>query len=217
MDFIHVPHRFWDWFRENHQPYLRYLEVDAKERRQLAAIMLERLHVHCEHLSFVILEDMDDPRLVLAITAKGNPDYFEDAEVVTDYAPYEMKEWQFYNLIPPWYYYALPVAYYFNNVALIIDQIWFKPIHNPGDPSILAFTIYLKFYKKRHHKLPYLKQAVKELLYKYLGEESYALDVRYFEIAQLPGKPEKKGLQKFYELPTYIEWHKTKKLKYSEN
>ncbi len=217
MDSTHPQHRFWDWFRENHHPYLHYLEASAKEQHRLEVILLERLHVHCEHLSFEIIENMDDPRLIFAITTNGNPDYFEDAEAVVDHAPYEMEEWDFYNLIPPWGYYAAPVGYYYCNIALLIDQIWFKPIHHPGDPSILAFTIYLKFYKKRHHNLPYLRQAVKELLFKYIGEECFALDLRYFEIAQLPRRPEKKGIKELYNLNTYIDWHKTKKLKYSEN
>jgi hypothetical protein len=213
----YAEHRFWVWFKENHQPYLHYLEANAKEQRRLAAILLEKLRVHGEHLSFHIIENMDDPRLIFAVTTNGNPDYFEDAEAVSDYAPYEMEEWQFYYLVPRWDYYAFPIAYYYCNIALVIDEIWFKPIHNPGDPSILAFTIYLKFYKKRHHKLPYLRKAVQELLFKYLGEECYTLDVRYFEIAQLPNKPQNKGLKMFHNLPTYIDWHKTKKLKYSEN
>ncbi|MBK7872215.1 MAG: hypothetical protein IPJ74_16850 [Saprospiraceae bacterium] len=214
---MHDTYPFWEWFKENHQPYLLYFEVDEKERRRLSAILLEQLHQHSKHLFFEIFEDMDSPDLIFSLTTHGKAEYFEIAEDLGDFAPYYLEGWRFENLIPPWYFYAWPVAYYYNNITLEIDKVWFKPIHHPGDPSILAFTIYLKFYKKRHHNLPYLKRAVKELLFKYLGEEVFTLDVRYFDIAQLPSRPEKKGLKLIDSLPTYIDWHKTKKIKYSEN
>jgi len=217
MYFDDEPHPFWEWFKENHKAYLRYFEVNERERQRLSAILLEQLHEHSEHLFFEIIEHMDSPDLIFSLTTKGNAEYFEIAETLGDFAPHSLEGWRFESLIPSWYYYAWPVGYYYCNISLELDKIWFKPIHHPGDPSILAFTVYLKFYKKRHHNLPYLKDAVKELLFKCLGEKEFTLDVRYFEIAQLPNRPEKKGLQRLHDLPTYIDWHKTKKLKYSEN
>lgn len=218
MDFDDEPHPFWAWFEENHEAYLNYRKQSEEEQQELSARLLDRLHVYyCEHLYFEILGNPDDPDTELfIITARGNPDYFDWAEALIEEAPY-LEEWEFYSLVPPWTDYAHPIAFSYQNIYFFIETMWFKPIHHPGDPSILAFTIYLKFYNKRHHKLPYLRKAVEKLLFKYLGEECYALDLRYFEITQLPNRPDKKGLKPFYNIPVYVDWHKTKKLKYSEN
>ncbi len=218
MYFDDEAHPFWEWFKENHEAYLNYPEESEEEKQALSERLLDRLHrYYCKHLYFDILINRDTEHKIFVITAKGNPDYFEWAKALIEDAPYDMDEWQFHSLVPPWMDYACPIAFFYNNIAFFMEHTWFKAIHHPGDPSILAFTVYLKFYKKRQHKLPYLRKAMKKLLFKYLGEECYALDLRYFEIAQLPNRPEKKGLQSFYSLQCYVDWHKTKKLKYSEN
>ncbi|MBK7869545.1 MAG: hypothetical protein IPJ74_02110 [Saprospiraceae bacterium] len=218
MYFEDEPHPFWDWFKENQEAYFNYPEESEETQQALSAKLLDRLHrYYCKHLYFDILINPDTEKRMFIITAKGNPDYFEWAEALFEEAPYDMNEWRFYNLVPPWVDYAHPIAFFYYNISFVIETMWFKPIHHPGDPSILAFIIYLKFYKKRHHKLPYLRKALEELLFKYLGEKCYTFDLRYFEIAQLPTRPENKGLQSFYSLPVYVHWHKTKKIKYSEN
>lgn len=218
MEYLEKEEIFWQWFEKNEEKYHGFSRIPASpEKEALTKALLQQLHKYCDQLSFEIMYNPDfESEEYFIITAKGNVDYFRTAATLNDYAPPGLPHWVFEVFIPPANHYTMFYMLEYHGIKLNPETIWYKPILNPADPSILAITVFFKTYNK-HKDHPKLKEAIAELLYIDLGEESYTLDLRYFEMAQLPPDPVKRGLSRLYELSGYIEWHYTKKITYSEN
>lgn len=218
MESLEKEEIFWNWFEKNEKKYHFFSRMPASpEKEALTKKLLKKLHAYCDQLSFEIIYQPDLELEYFIITAKGNVDYFRAAATLNDYAPHDLlPHWIFEVFVPPAVHYTMFYTLEYHGIKLNPETIWYKPILNRADPSILAITVYFKTYNKYKDHLK-LKEAVAELLSIDLGEASYALDIHYFEMAQLPPNPAKRGLSKLYKLPEYIEWHDTKKIKYSEN
>jgi hypothetical protein len=93
-------------------------------------------------------------------------------------------------------------------VVLKPGEKWFIPLQEDDLTSIGIRVCTLNF--ELIKRFEWLRPAVYKILDTILGEKSFALDVDYVEIAQLPDNPEEEGMMQLSELRDFVAWKKAK-------
>ncbi len=195
---------FWDWFEKNNAGFLFITEVDADEQQRLLTQLLDKLHKYCDKLWFEIGGFADGTK-ELIITAEGDTAYFDKVTELIDSAPY-VEHWEFIAFNPPM---GVDFNVNFEDIELIPSEMWFLPLENPKSPYLIAIRICTdNFLQIKDNES--LEPALYKMLDIVLGEKSFALDVNYIEIDDLPENPIAEGLIQLSELPAYVDWHKNK-------
>jgi len=196
--------QFWDWFKDNNKLFLFVNQKDEKEKELLLDQFLENLHKYCDQLWFEIGGNPDEP-LDLIITAEGNIDYYDMVEKLVNAAP-KIENWNIIAFKPPM---GTEFEIKFEDVELIPNEMWFMPLENQLKPTSLGLRIGIKNYKK-FKKSKWLQATVNKVLDTVLGEKSFAFDIEYLEIVELPKKPQENGMLELQQLHNYVSWHKNK-------
>lgn len=196
---------FWNWFSENNKAYLFLNEIENEVKEELLQNLMENLHSYCDKLYFEI-GGFPGGDQELIITAEGNPDYFEHVEILIAEAP-EIPNWSFIAFIPPR---EIDFEMDYEGVVLKPAEMWFLPLENSKDPHSIGIRVCTMNYEviKDHEGL---NAAVYKSLDTILGEKSFALDIDYLDINQLPDEPEQMGMIPLSQLPGYVEWKKSKR------
>ena len=196
--------KFWDWFLKNNFRYRSLNQITDKYLKEnLLNELLEHLHDYSGHLYYEIGGFANEAQ-ELVISAEGKKEYFNEVERLIEEAP-SISSWKFTAFKQPSD--SLFVTEY---EGLVLDPklMWFEPLDNENDPSVLGLVVYLKNYTKRHKEL--FVVGVFKVLDTLLGEKSTALNIQYLDINKLPANPKKKGLIELVDLPKYISWRNKK-------
>lgn len=193
---------FWTWFEEHNKPYLFLNQVDDNTKAGLLNELLVQLQAYCAQLSFEIGGDPNSHQ-ELIITAEGNAQYFDDVNALIEAAP-KVEGWEFIAFVPPR---GDAFEFGFEDVVLKADDIWFLPLKDLAHPEIVAIKICTPYYD-RLKDYEWLRPAMYKILENILGEKSFALDLQYVDIGELPPMPSEEGLMQIAQLPKYIDWKK---------
>jgi len=195
---------FWKWFEENNNAFLFTNEGDDDVREQLLNDLLTELHKYNDKLFFQIggLPDQDQE---LIITAEGDVEQFEAVEKLIDNARL-IKNWVFIPFIQPT---EDGNTINYEGIEITRGELWFMPLQSQSQPNDIGIRICVPDYEaiKTNN---WLENAVYKMLDTVLGEKSFALDIDFIDIAELPEDPEEKGLINLSELKAFISWKKKK-------
>ena len=195
---------FWKWFEDNNHAFLFTSEVDDDAREQLLSDFLDELHKYNDKLYFQIGGSPDGDQ-ELIITAEGNAEQFESVEKLIASAP----------VIAHWIFIAFiqasndDNAINYEDVEIKRSDLWFLPLQSASNPSSIGIRICVPNYEILKAS-DWLDNAVYKMLDTVLGEKSFALDIDYLDIGELPGDPEENGMIELTELPAYLAWKKKK-------
>jgi len=193
---------FWEWFQEHHKPYLFLSELNEETKAALLNNLFAHLQAYCKYLSFEI-GGAPEGKQELIITAEGNANYFEEVNTLIEAAP-QLDEWQFIAFVPPR---GTEFEFGFEDLKLKPDDIWFLPLKDRAHPEVIAIKVCTPFYD-RLKEYEWLRPAMYKILENILGEKSFALDLQYVDIGELPALPAEEGLIQITQLPKYIDWKK---------
>jgi hypothetical protein len=209
---------FWNWFKEHEKEYHFYSRLpDSPQKTALNEALQDKVHEYCEKLYIeIIFDGYDLEKEYFVVSALCNKNYFKQAAELNKYAPHELSHWTFRAFVPPAKQFTESYAFDYGDIELKPEIMWFRQMVNSQNPWLFGLTVFFKKYNTYKND-PHLPKAVQELLSMELGEESFALDLHYLDIAQLPFDPKKKGLSKLSELSKHIDRHKKKYLTYSDN
>jgi hypothetical protein len=197
------PKHFWKWFEENNKAYLFLNVVDPETKEFLLNNILKQLHRYCDNLWFEIGGHPNDTQ-ELIITCEGDKSYFESVERLVDGAP-SMSDWSVIAFIPPR---EVDFEMKYEDVILKPSEMWFEPMENENSPETIGIKVCIRNYELVREN-EWLQPAVYKVLDTILGEKSFALDVEYVEIDQLPDEPDEEGLIELSKLPDYVRWKKS--------
>jgi hypothetical protein len=196
--------KIWNWFEENNHAFLFTNEVDDDVKEQLLEDFLTELHKYNDKLYFQIGGSPGEGQ-ELFITAEGDPEQFASVEELINNAP-EIKNWIFIafmqsseddNIIN------------YQGVEIKRSDLWFMPLQSQSNPNNIGIRICVPNYEALKTN-EWIDNAIYKMLDTVLGERSFALDIDFLDIAELPEEPEEKGLINLAELRAFITWKKKK-------
>jgi hypothetical protein len=198
---------FWNWFEQNNTKYLFLDEVEADVKEQFLNELLTELHKYSNKLYFEIGGHPDDTVLEFIVTAAGDTDYFNKVEELIAEAP-QIKDWKFIAFKP-----AMGFDFSIDYMGLKFDpeNTWFQPLEIETRPLDLGIRIYYTNFDKSREE-DFLTGTFL-LLDAGLGEKETAMEIKYLEVDQLPGDPEKEGLLHLKQLAEYIKWLKDERVR----
>jgi len=195
---------FWQWFKDHNHAFLFTNEVDDDVKEQLINDLLTELHEYNPSLYFQVggLPNEDQE---LIITAEGDFEQFESVERLIAGAPV-IENWVFIAFMQPT---EGDNTIRYDDVEISRSELWFMPLQSPSDPSSIGIKVCVPGYDDAENRNA-LDNAVYKMLDTVLGERSFAIDIDYLEIGELPEYPEEYGMIALAELPAYISWKKKK-------
>lgn len=196
---------FWNYFKNNNFVFLLTNEVSRTELKKHCSELNNYLNQYNKNLDFIIKNKTENSELI--ITANGNPYLFKEIELLVYYAP-PVERWKIIAFLQPQTNISIykqgtdkPVENY--GIALRISEIYFEPLENPQNPINLGIIVYLKNYSM-HKGNPKLREVVYAQLEYLIGEKSFANNLNFIDIDQLPSDTVEFRLFKLYKLQKYI-------------
>lgn len=143
----------------------------------------------------------------LIITANGNPYLFKEVELLVHYAP-TVERWKIIAFLQPETNISKyqqgtdkPIENY--RISLKISEMYFEPLENPNNPDNLGVRIYTKNHII-HKENPRFREAVYTHIEHLVGEKSFANNINFIDIDQLPMGNIGFRLIELYNLEAYI-------------
>ncbi len=194
--------QFWEWFVEHCRPFLFLSDMEAEKKQELLTELLTHLQWYCQQLNFEIGGEPGGKQ-ELIITAEGDTFYFDEVNILITSAP-KLDDWEFIAFIPPR---GDSFEFGFEDLTLKASDIWFVPLQDRAHPEIVAIKVCTPHYD-RLKEYKWLRPAMYKILESILGEQSFALDIQYVDIGELPPLPTEEGLMQIAQLRQYIDWKK---------
>ena len=194
---------FWNWFEENNHAFLFTNEVDNDVKEKLLEDFLNELHKYNDRLFFQI-GGMPGKDQELIITAEGDAEQFESVEKLIEQAP-SIKNWIFVPFIQPS---DEDSTIQYGTTKITRSNLWFIPLQSQSHPTDIGIRIGVPDYSSLDKKDT--DNAVFKMLDTVLGEKSFALDIDYIDIAELPQELEEKGWINLMELRAFVAWKRKK-------
>ena len=192
---------FWNWFEENNYAFLFTSEVEDDVKEKMLDDFINELHKYNERLFFQV-GGMPGKDQELIITAEGDADQFESVEKLIERAP-TIKNWTFIPFIQPT---DDDNTIKYGNTKITRSDLWFIPLQSQSNPNDIGIKIGVPDYNSLDKKDS--DNAIFKMLDTVLGEKSFALDIHYLDIAELPQELEEGGWINFMELKAFIAWKK---------
>ena len=200
---------FWNWFKERSEAFLNISGdiLDEREKDDLLNEIQDNLHNYCDQLYFEIGgQPGEDQELI--ITAEGDKEFFKQVEELVYNAP-NIDKWTIIAFKQSVDLNDDPFTSNFEDVELKPIDMWFLPMDSKSNPKSIGIRVCLPNYEEVKDS-KWMQPAVYKVLDTVLGEKSFALDVDYVDIGQLPDNPEKQGMIELKELAAFIRWKKKK-------
>ena len=166
---------FWDWFILNNEKYLNIDNCNSKQREDLLNELLQELHKYCSHLFFEFSVDSSSRQGELIITADGNSDYFEKANLLVKEAPL-FESWKIISLIPNR---GIPYTLEFEGRTLNPKKIWFLPLLNTKIPEAIGVRIGIEEYDPDDK---WLLPAINKMIDNIVGEKFAAEIIKQIQV-----------------------------------
>lgn len=203
---------FWNYFKQKNFVFLLINEIPIEEFKNYFEELVTLLHLYNKNLDIIIKNKESE----IIITAGGNPYLFKEVELLVHHAP-ATERWKIIAFLQP----EQNVAKYENRthkpfqlygINLCVSEIYFLPVLIPENPTCPGIRIYLKnfiIYKDSRK----FREAVYILLEHLIGEKSFAIDIAFIDIVQLPSNHEKiKSSRTFHAKSVSEKIKKTKRL-----
>lgn len=203
---LNAARQFWKWFEENHLPFEFLESMPQDQQTALYATAHDLLAAYCGGLDIkpTINQGPTAQSYQLVISASGNAEYFDEAKELVAMAP-TIPNWTIMALVPP-----LPpgteLRYSFNNEYMYPSDLWCQLLESPEDPDFLGLRLSLRLYDRcPPEQLEDLRVVLIQVVALTLGEESWAANIQYLDLAPLPDDPTTEdAMFPFSELPEKI-------------
>ena len=178
---------FWNYFKKNNFAFLLLKEIPAEELEKHFNKLNEYLSEYNEDLGVIIKNCKSKSELI--ITAHGNPYLFKEVELLVHYAP-TIERWKITTFLQPEkniskYEEGTDKPFQFYGISLKVSEMYFLPLENPKKPKELGICVYINNYNF-HKDNPKLREAVYIQIEHLLGEKSFANDIAFININQIP-------------------------------
>lgn len=178
---------FWNHFKKNNYAFLLLKEIPTEELEIHFNKLNEKLSEYNKDLGFIIKNGKSKSELI--ITAHGNPYLFKEVELLVHYAP-TLEHWKITAFLQPElniskYEDATDKPFQFYGISLKVSEMYFVPLENPKKPKELGVRIYINNYLF-HKDNPKLREAVYIQIEHLIGEKSFANDIAFIDITQIP-------------------------------
>ena len=178
---------FWNYFKKNNFTFLLIKEIPAEELEKHFNKLNEYLSEYNEDLGVIIINGKSKSELI--ITAHGNPYLFKEVELLVHYAP-TIERWKITPFLQPEkniskYEDRTDKPFQFYGISLKVSEMYFLPLENPKKPKELGICVYINNYNF-HKDNPKLREAVYIQIEHILGEKSFANDIAFINITQIP-------------------------------
>ncbi len=203
--------QFWNWFASHSAAYLFLKDVDNTVKSRLLQDLKQHLHAYCNKLCFEIGGDPESDQ-ELIITADGNTEYFRYAETLIAEAP-ELEGWDFIALIPPR---GAEFEISINGLVLRARDMWFQPMGHPNFPELMGIRVCIPNYET-YKDSEWMHQAICKMVEYIIGEKSFALNMHYIDIGELPEAPVEWGMFPLQNLEKFIQWRQSRALEVIRN
>lgn len=194
---------FWNWFEENNHAFLFTNEVEDNVKEKMLEDFINKLHEYNDKLFFQV-GGMPGKDQELIITAEGDPEQFESVEKLIKHSPV-IKYWIFIPFIQP---VDDDNTIRYGNTEITRSDLWFMPLQSQSQLNDIGIRIGVRDYSSLDKND--IDNAVFKMLDTVLGEKSFALDIDYLDIAELPLELEERGWINLMDLRAFIAWKKKK-------
>lgn len=189
------PTTFWDWFCAFADRLPQGNVPDAFQES-----LLSKLHRYDKRLYFLISTNTAQRELI--ITADGNKDAFQSAELLVSAAP-NLAGWTFIALKPAM---GFDFTHSDGPISLDVSKLWFKPTESSDDPPGLGVVLGLPDIDFVLHNQSV--DTAYTILETSIGERCCTDDIAQVTVDDLPATPEVSGYLPLPKLPDYIAFHK---------
>ena len=178
---------FWNYFKKNNFAFLLIKEIPKEELEYHFNKLNEKLSEYNKDISFIIKNGKSKSELI--ITAHGNPYLFKEVELLIHYAP-TIERWKITAFLEPEqnitkYEEGTDKPFQFYGISLKVSEMYFLPLENPKKPKDLGVCVYINNYIL-HKDNPKLREAIYIQLEHLIGEKSFANDLSFIDISQIP-------------------------------
>ncbi len=178
---------FWNYFKKNNFAFLLLKEISKDELEMHFNKLNEKLSEYNKDLGFIIKNGKLKSELI--ITAHGNPYLFKEVELLVHYAP-TIERWKITAFLQPdqnitKYEDGTDKPFQFYGISLKISEMFFLPIENHNKLQDLGICVYINNYIF-HKDNPKLREAVYIQIEHLIGEKSFANDLTFIDISQIP-------------------------------
>jgi len=87
--------------------------------------------------------------------------------------------------------------------------MWFQPMGHPGFPEVTGIRVCIPNFEAVKDK-EWLYPAISKIVEYILGEKSFALNIHYVEVGELPEAPAEFGMFPLSNLEKFIQWRKAR-------
>lgn len=180
-------HSFWNHFKKNNFAFLLLKEIPAEELELHFNKLNEKLSEYNKDLGLIIKNGKSKSELI--ITAHGNPYLFKEVELLVHHAP-KIERWKITAFLQPdqnisKYENATDKPFHFYDISLKISEMYFVPLENPQKLQEMGICVYINNYII-HKDNPKLREAVYIQIEHLIGEKSFANELTFIDIAQVP-------------------------------
>lgn len=178
---------FWSYFKQANYIFLFLKEIKPTELESHFNKLNAYLAEYNKDLGFIIKNGKSKSELI--ITAHGNPYLFKEVELLVHHAP-AVERWKITAFLQPdrsifKYENGTDKPFQFYGISLKISEMYFIPLENPKKPNELGICVYINNYII-HKDNPKLREAVYILIEHLIGEKSFANDLAFIDISQIP-------------------------------
>lgn len=195
---------FWAWFRENQAAFLNIQQAEETERQRLLNDLLAHLQQYSEGLYFE-MGPKPGEKMELVISAEGIEKFFPAVETLVADAP-EMEGWMVTAFKQP----KSGFVVQYQERSFDPDEIWFMPLENEEDPSLVGLRICHEDYDDTFRDV--FLGGTFLMLDSLIGERSTTLDIDYLEVGEMPEGVEKEHLVQMNQLKNFIDYKKNRQL-----
>lgn len=194
---------FWDWFKLNEERLYNIESFTKIQRDNFLNDLLKNLHMYCNKLYFEVESTPESLVKELIITAEGDKEYFNEVENLVEHAP-DMNNWSFIAFKPPQ---SDNFTITYEGIELNTKDMWFLPLQNNKHPNQIGIQIGLEHFSMLKDR-PFFQSTIYKIIDTIVGEKTFAQDIDYIGIKELPESPCNDGFIELNELDKYLIWKK---------
>jgi hypothetical protein len=200
---------FWNWFQDNNQTIKKLINETPLNQKHITFWLSKNLSYYCPEIDFILvfpINNSNNNKSELILTANGNPEYFNQIINLVDNAP-QLKNWKFTAFIQPTerideLMKGLDDPCIFHEITLKASELTFLPLEYHEITHKFDIAIFLKNYNL-YYDTKTLQQAIFIIMQDILGEKSLYQNINFVQLAQIQENME--GLIHLWNFQYYID------------
>jgi hypothetical protein len=180
---------FWNWFQDNNQTIKNLINETPLNQKHISFCINKNLSYYCKEIDFILvfpINNNNNNKSELILTANGNPDYFNYVINLVDNAP-QLKNWKFTAFIQriSEMMNGLDEPYIFHEITLKASELTFLPLEYHEITQKFDIVVFLKNYHL-YCDTKTLQQEIFIIMQDIVGEKSLYQNINYVQLAQMP-------------------------------